>query len=205
MTRPFEDYPKGARALIVTAERLFGQHGLDGVSLRQIVVAAGQANTSAVHHHFGSREGLIQAVHDMRVPAMEKARQERLAEIDRAGRTDLEALLGALLLPIIEVLPPDERRSFAKFMLSLLTLDDAEHPFLRSIEQSPATFELNRRIAALFSALPPDVFNMRLRAAISLFLNAIAAERRVRSEEHTSELQSLMRSSYAVFCWKKKK
>src|SRR3546814_4209260 len=27
---------------------------------------------------------------------------------------------------------------------------------------------------------------------------------RVRSEEHTSELQSLMRISYAVFCWKKK-
>src|SRR3546814_2017513 len=25
-----------------------------------------------------------------------------------------------------------------------------------------------------------------------------------RSEEHTSELQSLMRLSYAVFCWKKK-
>src|SRR3546814_4862804 len=29
--------------------------------------------------------------------------------------------------------------------------------------------------------------------------------RRIRSEEHTSELQSLMRSSYAVFCLKKKK
>src|SRR3546814_1224826 len=28
---------------------------------------------------------------------------------------------------------------------------------------------------------------------------------KVRSEEHTSELQSLMRSSYAVFCLKKKK
>src|SRR3546814_10782047 len=27
---------------------------------------------------------------------------------------------------------------------------------------------------------------------------------RGRSEEHTSELQSLMRISYAVFCWKKK-
>src|SRR3546814_9321273 len=26
----------------------------------------------------------------------------------------------------------------------------------------------------------------------------------IRSEEHTSELQSLMRISYAVFCWKKK-
>src|SRR3546814_10236037 len=26
-----------------------------------------------------------------------------------------------------------------------------------------------------------------------------------RSEEHTSELQSIMRNSYAVFCWKKNK
>src|SRR3546814_7348605 len=33
---------------------------------------------------------------------------------------------------------------------------------------------------------------------------AFAARER-RSEEHTSELQSLMRSSYAVFCLKKKK
>src|SRR3546814_3708984 len=30
------------------------------------------------------------------------------------------------------------------------------------------------------------------------------AQRHVRSEEHTSELQSLMRISYAVFCLKKK-
>src|SRR3546814_5431671 len=30
------------------------------------------------------------------------------------------------------------------------------------------------------------------------------AARRLRSEEHTSELQSLMRISYAVFCLKKK-
>src|SRR3546814_6035429 len=31
------------------------------------------------------------------------------------------------------------------------------------------------------------------------------AQRAFRSEEHTSELQSLMRRSYAVFCLKKKK
>src|SRR3546814_10879239 len=30
-------------------------------------------------------------------------------------------------------------------------------------------------------------------------------DRQIRSEEHTSELQSLMRISYAVFCLKKKK
>src|SRR3546814_7031189 len=36
-------------------------------------------------------------------------------------------------------------------------------------------------------------------------LSAIATIRPTRSEEHTSELQSLMRISYAVFCLKKKK
>src|SRR3546814_3169669 len=35
--------------------------------------------------------------------------------------------------------------------------------------------------------------------------NAIGKRRGARSEEHTSELQSLMRISYAVFCLKKKK
>src|SRR3546814_9681319 len=34
---------------------------------------------------------------------------------------------------------------------------------------------------------------------------AVAAVAEARSEEHTSELQSLMRISYAVFCLKKKK
>src|SRR3546814_4385613 len=34
--------------------------------------------------------------------------------------------------------------------------------------------------------------------------DAVACWRAMRSEEHTSELQSLMRISYAVFCLKKK-
>src|SRR3546814_10314413 len=36
-------------------------------------------------------------------------------------------------------------------------------------------------------------------------ISARSPNRRSRSEEHTSELQSLMRNSYAVFCLKKKK
>src|SRR3546814_7353971 len=36
-------------------------------------------------------------------------------------------------------------------------------------------------------------------------IRAARQRMRKRSEEHTSELQSLMRSSYAVFCLKKKK
>src|SRR3546814_6845814 len=47
---------------------------------------------------------------------------------------------------------------------------------------------------------PPGALEQRLARN-----KTIAADDLTRSEEHTSELQSLMRISYAVFCLKKKK
>src|SRR3546814_9170629 len=44
-----------------------------------------------------------------------------------------------------------------------------------------------------------------LRVMTTARLPLISSASRTRSEEHTSELQSLMRISYAVFCLKKKK
>src|SRR3546814_3112438 len=41
--------------------------------------------------------------------------------------------------------------------------------------------------------------------ALTIVLSIMSLFLAVRSEEHTSELQSLMRISYAVFCLKKKK
>src|SRR3546814_7807936 len=41
--------------------------------------------------------------------------------------------------------------------------------------------------------------------AIPMHIIGTGPETNFRSEEHTSELQSLMRTSYAVFCLKKKK
>src|SRR3546814_10365484 len=38
----------------------------------------------------------------------------------------------------------------------------------------------------------------------NLLIRVVPRDRAARSEEHTSELQSLMRISYAVFCLKKK-
>src|SRR3546814_9818877 len=65
-----------------------------------------------------------------------------------------------------------------------------------------------RRLAprAAWDALPQDVrrrFSKRLTGStVATYHGEIVW---TRSEEHTSELQSLMRISYAVFCLKKKK
>src|SRR3546814_8458951 len=66
-------------------------------------------------------------------------------------------------------------------------------------------FFLASRIGALATAHP------RLAVEMITIQQIVALSRReadvavtMRSEEHTSELQSLMRNSYAVFCLKKK-
>src|SRR3546814_5592566 len=71
---------------------------------------------------------------------------------------------------------------------------------------------LSRRIQALERFIGRPLFDrrhqsMQLNSDGERLLSQIAPalDSLSRSEEHTSELQSLMRNSYAVFCLKKKK
>src|SRR3546814_2700595 len=53
------------------------------------------------------------------------------------------------------------------------------------------------------NAAPGDIYGAGLGPVSRTFANPVQREHE-RPEEHTSELQSLMRTSYAVFCLKKK-
>src|SRR3546814_7341236 len=65
--------------------------------------------------------------------------------------------------------------------------------FLAQLGRLDALFQLGQLVAAVFALA--ELLLDRLELFVQI----------VRSEEHTSELQSLMRTSYAVFCLKKKK
>src|SRR3546814_2874686 len=68
-----------------------------------------------------------------------------------------------------------------------------------------AVSNLSRPGAATTSVILSLGFGVTVLAAVALIENNLSGEVRQRSEEHTSELQSLMRISYAVFCLKKKR
>src|SRR3546814_2366675 len=63
--------------------------------------------------------------------------------------------------------------------------------------------KLFRTVALIALTIAANVYGAQLGAALGLTGNFATAVGTARSEEHTSELQSLMRISYAVFCLKK--
>ena len=89
-----------ARRIVEVAERLFALHGIDGVSLRQIAAAAGTANNSAVNYHFGSKEGLIAAIFQYRLPQLTSERKMLAA---RSDPDDLRSRFEAYYLPVLHI------------------------------------------------------------------------------------------------------
>ncbi|MDB6062643.1 MAG: TetR/AcrR family transcriptional regulator [Verrucomicrobiaceae bacterium] len=185
---PRKEYSDGAWQLMVAAEKLFGHRGIENVSLREIATAAGHANNSAVQYHFGSKENLVQAVFEMRLPALDAARTKRL-EIERAaGPLTLRALLAALLLPVLEEFDDQSLENFVLFMTRLAHRRTAEHPFFLAADIAPASVEIVDEITRLLSHLPFEVFSIRLRLGIDLFLDSLAERNRIQQSEQNPYL-----------------
>lgn len=86
--------------LIEVAERLFATRGLEGVTIAQIQLAAGQSNSSVIGYHFGSRDGLIQAILEHRQPGLAAQRERLLAELlPEGGELDVRGAVWLMVRP----------------------------------------------------------------------------------------------------------
>ncbi|MET8213518.1 TetR/AcrR family transcriptional regulator [Streptomyces sp. NPDC005373] len=91
--------PAAKEHIILAAERLFAERGLDGTSLRQISAAAGNGNNTAVQYHFGSKERLIQAIFEYRLHDLNARRRALVAE---RRPSDIRAWLECHVIPVLE-------------------------------------------------------------------------------------------------------
>ena len=111
----------GKGRIIVAAEALFAKGGIDGVSLRQIASKAGQGNHHAVQYHFGSREGLVQAIFDYRMQQMEPVRGKMLAAAEaRDALKDARSLIEIIFLPQLSLVDARGNHSYANFLCQYL-------------------------------------------------------------------------------------
>jgi AcrR family transcriptional regulator len=158
------------------AERLFALKGVDGAQIRDIVRAAGQANDSAVHYHFGSRDGLLAAICERRIEEMEPARARLLDGLEAAGRLDdLPALVSALIVPTAALLHTQDGRYFLGITAQL-----AGRAGIRTgtVPEPMITTTLRRQLELIHlgcvSTLPENIVLERIAIVIGMLTAALA-------------------------------
>lgn len=115
--------------LLRAAERLFARHGVHGVTVRQLNAAAGVRNTSALHYHFGSRDGLVRAIVERHQAVVDAERARRLEGLgEDAPVRDLVALV---LEPLAAELGSPSGRDYLRIVPQLLDGLGTAPPALR--------------------------------------------------------------------------
>lgn len=165
-----------ALRLVLAAERLFAQRGIDGVSLRQIAIEAGSANNSAVHYHFGTKEGLIAAIFRHRLPQLIN---ERRLLAGRYDPDDLRSRLEAHFLPVLTLAESPENH-YVSFVDQLQRHAIGSREGLLDLppEGQRSNDEFLEDLHRLLDDLPVPLRQLRIAEAQALCIHAAADRER---------------------------
>lgn len=180
MTERAHDISGVETALILAAERLFAGQGIEAVPLRHVNLAANQKNMSAAHYHFGSREGLIEAVLLYRLPDLDR-RRAALLECD-AGTKDIAFYLNAFIRPLIqELMPREEGNHYIRFMQQYERWR-GDYELVRRL--TPASVTIYDQLERQIGYLPVEVRRLRIGYLINMIHSVLAtAEERLGTGE----------------------
>ena len=143
--------------LKVEAQRLIAEFGVDGVSTRDIVKAAGQKNVASLHYYFGSKDGLYNAVLMQYYANLRGAEQNlHLEELP-----PLEALRRLVHFTVQDE-PGERMRTVSRFITALF-------PKYRYVFEAAIGDQLNVTYQRCFTMIreratgvAPDLLNTRL-------------------------------------------
>ena len=170
-SRPLKGTPL---ALIEAAERLFGQHGIENVSLRQIRLEACAGNNSAISYHFSDREKLVRAIWQHRLPELDKARRQLLDRIYELGmQQDAHMVLRALIMPNYDLMDSGGAHRYAAFFRHALRWQHGTSIRNSQLHVTPASSEALALFHALRPDVPPELLDYRLRYGACMFFDMI--------------------------------
>jgi AcrR family transcriptional regulator len=169
--------------LVTVAERLFAEHGVEGVSLNEINKLAGQRNSNACQYHFGSKNGLLQAILDKHLPGIAMRRNEMLDRVEAAEHRDVRDVVRAFVYPVAEKLfDANGGKEFVRVNAQLVVRHTLSMRHLTSSPLNvPGQQRLTRSLEAVLAdrQLPELVLGQRLLLAAILLFHALADHSRL--------------------------
>ena len=163
--------PQATRTrLIEEAMHLMAREGMNAVSLRRIVIAAGAQNPSALHYHFGGRDELIEAITNFLQQWLEPRACARLQALaDQPGYT-VRDVVEAAFGPVIAMLSEPALGRDAVNFIGRLGWDYGEKGQELSAALHRRTLELT---LARLQALMPGVGRETIQFRLLLTMNAV--------------------------------
>lgn len=160
--------PSATRQRLLDAGReLFARQGALTTPLKQVVDAAGQRNSSALHYHFGGREGLLWAIIASHNEGIEAERRQLLDAL--GDESKLRDVVDAFVAPQVRLLGDPQGRQFLSIVSQLVDLFD------RWDEQDDAVpTEALRALRMIQDRLPTTLTPVVRRERITLFLGLVS-------------------------------
>jgi AcrR family transcriptional regulator len=181
-TRPHGDLTKVQ--IKAAAQILFARHGIDGVTVQQIVEAAGQRNKAALQYHFGSKEELIRQLLVAGAKTLDDRRNLLLDAIEQTGKpVTVREILRILVLPVLELANEERWKGYVQFSSNL----QMSH---REIFRSALNNRWNSgyvrcfdHLKKLLNRIPPALLKQRLSIFV-IYGNAITSVREFELSMH---------------------
>jgi AcrR family transcriptional regulator len=150
--------------LMRAAEKLFAQKGLENVSVREIIKEAGQKNESAMQYHFGSRAGLIDAIHRQRNAQIQEQRTQLLqAFIKEEGTLGLRDLCQLMVAPVFQLARHDPSfRDYIQVFGRAMATSDREIVSFITRDDATGTRETLRILRGALDHLNDRLFQIRI-------------------------------------------
>ena len=179
--------PRSARAdgtreaLLVAAERLFAERGIEAVTHRQIVEAARQGNNAAVAYHFGTKVDLVKAIDDSHAEHIE---QLRTAQIERTGPSgELRDWVRCLVQPLTDHLAAQAGPTwYARFAAQVMSDPTYQQAVTKNALESPSLRLVVEEIGRKVPELPDHVRAERNIMMRSMLMYTSAAHERQLAE-----------------------
>lgn len=161
--------------LITAAEKLFGERGIHGVTLKDINAAAGQRNESALHYHFGSKPALVEAILVLRTRDIDLKRMEMVDALLASGQErNLNAILKVMFLPMMELLGSEKGVRFIRFLAQVLNDPDFDLPDMAIRGSLPGVIKANGLLVAALGDITPEIVIQRQRFIVEMGVSSLA-------------------------------
>jgi len=161
------------RRLILAAMRLFAEYGVDSVSLRMINREAGSKNNSALHYHFGSKLGLIEAVDQFIQQHFDEMREPAISDLESraaAGDASLQDIMQVFTDAYVGIIVSYDWGYDAVRTIARMEFDanDEVHKLL-----SKSAGHSVKRFAKLARPLLPDLTSKQFKQRYNFVMNSI--------------------------------